>query len=110
RASRGFKEAYQQLAEGGWQGLGQPTEFGGQGLPKSIGAACIEHMTSANLSFSLCSILTGGAIEALLTAGSDALQQRYIPNIIAGQWTGTMNLTEPQAGSDLALVRSKAVK
>ncbi|KGM39317.1 acyl-CoA dehydrogenase [Aquabacterium sp. NJ1] len=110
RASKGFKEAYQALAEGGWQGLGQPTEFGGQGLPKSIGAACIEHMTSANLSFSLCSILTAGAIEALLTAGSDELKQRYIPNMIAGQWTGTMNLTEPQAGSDLALVRSKAVK
>ncbi|MGQ0599091.1 acyl-CoA dehydrogenase [Aquabacterium sp.] len=109
RASKGFKEAYQQLAEGGWQGLGQPAEFGGQGLPKTIGAACIEHMTSANLSFSLCSILTGGAIEALLTAGSDELKHRYIPNMIAGQWTGTMNLTEPQAGSDLALVRSKAV-
>ncbi len=110
RASKGFKEAYQALAEGGWQGLGQPAEFGGQGLPKTIGAACIEHMTSANLSFSLCSILTGGAIEALLVAGSDELKKRYIPNMIAGQWTGTMNLTEPQAGSDLALVRSKAVK
>ena len=110
RASKGFKEAYAALAEGGWQGLGQPTEYGGQGLPKIIGAACIEQTMAANLSFSLCSILTGGAIEALLTAGSDELKARYIPNMVSGQWTGTMNLTEPQAGSDLALVRSKAVK
>jgi alkylation response protein AidB-like acyl-CoA dehydrogenase len=110
RASKGFKEAYASLAEGGWQGLGQPAEYGGQGLPKSIGAACVEHMMAANLAFSLCAILTGGAIEALLTAGSDELKTRYIPNMVAGKWTGTMNLTEPQAGSDLALVRSKAVK
>ncbi|MEY2843177.1 MAG: hypothetical protein RI920_1214, partial [Pseudomonadota bacterium] len=110
RASKGFKEAYQALAEAGWQGLQQPTEYGGQGLPKTIGTACIEQTTAANLSFSLCSILTGGAIEALLTAGSDELKTRYIPKMISGQWTGTMNLTEPQAGSDLALVRSKAVK
>jgi alkylation response protein AidB-like acyl-CoA dehydrogenase len=109
RASKGFKEAYQALAEAGWQGLQQPVEYGGQGLPKLIGAACIEQTTAANLSFSLCSILTGGAIEALITAGSDELKTRYIPKMISGQWTGTMNLTEPQAGSDLALVRSKAV-
>ena len=110
RASKGFKEAYAALAEGGWQGLGQPLEYGGQGLPKIIGAACVEQTMAANLSFSLCSILTGGAIEALLTAGSDELKTRYIPNMVSGKWTGTMNLTEPQAGSDLALVRSKAVK
>jgi len=109
-ASKGFKEAYHALAEGGWQGLQQPLEYGGQGLPKTIGAACIEHLTAANLSFSLCSILTGGAIEALITAGSDELKTRYIPKMITGDWTGTMNLTEPQAGSDLALVRSKAVR
>ncbi|MGE0112440.1 acyl-CoA dehydrogenase [Aquabacterium sp.] len=110
RASKGFKEAYAALAEGGWQGLGQPLAYGGQGLPKIIGAACVEQTMAANLSFSLCSILTGGAIEALLTAGSDELKTRYIPNMVSGKWTGTMNLTEPQAGSDLALVRSKAVK
>jgi alkylation response protein AidB-like acyl-CoA dehydrogenase len=110
RASKGFKEAYQALAEGGWQGLQQPVEYGGQGLPKTIGAACIEQTTAANLSFSLCSILTGGAIEALITAGSPELKTRYIPRMISGEWTGTMNLTEPQAGSDLALVRSKAVR
>jgi alkylation response protein AidB-like acyl-CoA dehydrogenase len=109
-ASPGFKEAYQAFAEGGWQGLQQPEQYGGQGLPKTIGAACIEQITAANLSFSLCSILTNGAIEALITAGSDELKTRYIPRLISGEWTGTMNLTEPQAGSDLALVRSRAVK
>jgi 3-(methylthio)propanoyl-CoA dehydrogenase len=107
--SPGFKEAYKALGEGGWQGVHQPAEFGGQGLPKTIGAACIEMLVSANLSFSLCAMLTGGAIEALLTAGSDDLKTKFIPNMIEGRWTGTMNLTEPQAGSDLALVRSKAV-
>jgi hypothetical protein len=104
----GFKEAFQQFGEGGWQGLQHPDEFGGQGLPKTIGAACIEMINSANLSFALCPLLTDGAIEALLTAGSDELRQRYIPKMISGEWTGTMNLTEPQAGSDLALVRSRA--
>ncbi|MES2091269.1 MAG: acyl-CoA dehydrogenase [Pseudomonadota bacterium] len=110
RASAGFKEAYQALTEAGWHGLQQPTQYGGQGLPKTIGSACLEMTMAANLSFSLCSILTTGAIEALMTAGSDELKTRYIPKMIEGPWTGTMNLTEPQAGSDLALVRTKAVK
>jgi alkylation response protein AidB-like acyl-CoA dehydrogenase len=110
KTSPGFKEAYKLLADGGWQGLHQPVDFGGQGLPKTIGAACIEILVGSNLSFSLCAMLTGGAIEALLTAGSDELKTRYIPKMITGEWTGTMNLTEPQAGSDLALVRSKAVR
>ena len=104
----GFKDAFQQFGEGGWQGLQHPEQFGGQGLPKTIGAACIEMINSANLSFALCPLLTDGAIEALLTAGSDKLRQIYIPKMISGEWTGTMNLTEPQAGSDLALVRSRA--
>lgn len=104
----GFKEAFRQFAEGGWQGLQHPTDFGGQGLPKTIGAACIEMINSANLSFALCPLLTDGAIEALLTAGSPEQQRTYIPKMISGQWTGTMNLTEPQAGSDLALVRTRA--
>ena len=104
----GFKEAFRQFAQGGWQGLQHPGEFGGQGLPKTIGAACIEMLNSANMSFALCPLLTDGAIEALLTAGSPELQQAYIPKMIEGAWTGTMNLTEPQAGSDLALVRSRA--
>jgi hypothetical protein len=107
-ATPGFKEAYRQYGEGGWQGLQHPTEFGGQGLPKIIGAACLEINNSANLSFALCPLLTDGAIEALLTAGSDAIRQTYLPRMISGEWTGTMNLTEPQAGSDLALVRTRA--
>ncbi|MET4575188.1 acyl-CoA dehydrogenase [Ottowia thiooxydans] len=104
----GFKEAFQQYAEGGWQGLQHPSEYGGQGLPKTIGAACGEILNSANLSFALCPLLTDGAIEALLTAGSDELKSVYLEKLVAGQWTGTMNLTEPQAGSDLALVRTRA--
>jgi 3-(methylthio)propanoyl-CoA dehydrogenase len=104
----GFKQAFRQFAEGGWQGLQHPAEFGGQGLPKTIGAACIEMLNSANLSFALCPLLTDGAIEALLTAGSDAQKQSFIPKMIDGSWTGTMNLTESQAGSDLAAVRTRA--
>jgi 3-(methylthio)propanoyl-CoA dehydrogenase len=104
----GFKQAFRQFGEGGWQGLQHPDEFGGQGLPKTIGAACIEMINSANLSFALCPLLTDGAIEALLTAGTVEQQQQFIPNMISGEWTGTMNLTEPQAGSDLALVRTRA--
>ncbi|MBT9514040.1 MAG: acyl-CoA dehydrogenase, partial [Acidovorax sp.] len=104
----GFKDAFRQYGEGGWQGLQHPADFGGQGLPKTIGAACIEMTNSANMSFALCPLLTDGAIEALLTAGSDELKATYLEKLVTGQWTGTMNLTEPQAGSDLALVRSRA--
>jgi len=104
----GFKEAYRQYREGGWQSLQHPGEFGGQGLPKTIGAACGEILNAANLSFALCPLLTDGAIEALLTAGSDALKSVYLEKLVTGEWTGTMNLTEPQAGSDLALVRTRA--
>jgi len=104
----GFKQAFRQFGEGGWQGLQHPTAFGGQNLPKTIGAACIEMLNSANLSFALCPLLTDGAIEALLTAGTPEQQALYLPKMISGEWTGTMNLTEPQAGSDLALVRTRA--
>ena len=104
----GFKEAFKQFAQGGWQGLQHPAAFGGQGLPKTIGAACIEMVNSANMSFALCPLLSDGAIEALLTAGSDDLKATYLEKLVSGEWTGTMNLTEPQAGSDLALVRSRA--
>ena len=104
----GFKEAFKQYVEGGWQGLQHPLDFGGQGLPKTIGAACGEMLNSANMSFALCPMLTDGAIEALLTAGSDELNATYLEKMVSGQWTGTMNLTEPQAGSDLAAVRSRA--
>ncbi|MBB4842138.1 alkylation response protein AidB-like acyl-CoA dehydrogenase [Paucibacter oligotrophus] len=106
--SPGFKQAFRQFAEGGWQGLQHPTAFGGQGMPKTIGAACGEMMNSASISFALCPLLTDGAIEALLTAGSEEQRNTFIPKLIDGSWTGTMNLTEPQAGSDLALVRTRA--
>jgi hypothetical protein len=108
RTTPGFKDAFRQFAEGGWQGLQHPVAFGGQGLPKTIGFACTEMLNSANLSFALCPLLTDGAIEALLTAGSPAQQDQYLPKMISGEWTGTMNLTEPQAGSDLAAVRTRA--
>jgi len=105
----GFKEAFRGFVEAGWQGLQHPQEFGGQGLPKLLATPCIEMLNAANLSFALCPLLTDGAIEALLTAGSDAQKALYIPKMVSGEWTGTMNLTEPQAGSDLALVRTRAV-
>jgi len=108
RTAAGFREAYAQYIAGGWQGLQHPAEYGGQGLPKTIGAACVEMVNAANLSFALCPLLTDGAIEALLTAGSDQLKATYLEKLVSGQWTGTMNLTEPQAGSDLALVRTRA--
>ncbi len=104
----GFKDAFKQFTQGGWQGLQHPAEFGGQGLPKTIGAACIEMVNSANMSFALCPLLSDGAIEALLTAGSEELKATYLEKLVSGEWTGTMNLTEPQAGSDLAMVRSRA--
>ena len=104
----GFKEAFRQFGEAGWQGLQHPTEFGGQGLPKLIGAACGEMINSANISFALCPLLSDGAIEALLTAGSDEQKAKFLPNMLSGKWTGSMNLTEPQAGSDLSLVRTRA--
>ena len=107
-ATPGFKEAFKQFGEGGWQGLQHPTDFGGQGLPKLIGAACGEMINSANVSFALCPLLTDGAIEALLTAGSDEQKATFLPNMLSGKWTGSMNLTEPQAGSDLSLVRTRA--
>src|SRR6202007_1360314 len=107
-ATPGFKAAFKQFAEGGWQGLQHPEEFGGQGLPKLIHAACAEMVNSANVSFALCPLLSDGAIEALLTAGSDEQKQTFLPNMLSGKWTGSMNLTEPQAGSDLSLVRTRA--
>jgi len=104
----GFKEAFKQFADAGWQGVIHPQEYDGQGLPKVIATACIEMLNAANLSFALCPLLTDGAIEALLTAGSEAQRELYVKKLISGEWTGTMNLTEPQAGSDLALVRTRS--
>ncbi len=109
RTPKGFKEAYRQFVAGGWNALQFPAEFGGQGLPKLVAAPVMEMWKSANLSFSLCPLLTGGAIEALLLRGTAAQQRLFLPKMIEGAWTGTMNLTEPQAGSDLALVKSRAM-
>jgi len=107
--SKGFKDAFKAFGEAGWQGVQHPVEFGGQGLPKLVATPCIEMLNSANLSFALCPLLTDGAIEALMTAGTEEQKNTYLANFISGKWTGTMNLTEPQAGSDLALVRTRAV-
>jgi alkylation response protein AidB-like acyl-CoA dehydrogenase len=105
---KGFREAYRQFCEGGWNALPFEPEWGGQGLPKLVSTPVQEMWKSANLSFSLCPLLTQGAIEALLLRGSDDLKRRYLPKMVEGRWTGTMNLTEPQAGSDLSLVRTRA--
>jgi alkylation response protein AidB-like acyl-CoA dehydrogenase len=107
---KGFKEAYKQFIEGGWNALQAPTEYGGQGLPKIVSTPVVEMWKSANLSFSLVTMLTAGAAEALILRGTDAQKKQYLPRMIEGTWTGTMNLTEPQAGSDLGLVRTKAVR
>ena len=107
--SPGFVDAFRAYAQAGWQGIQHPVEFGGQGLPKIIGTPCVEMLNAASLSFALCPLLTDGAIEALLTAGSSEQRATFIPPMIEGRWTGTMNLTEPQAGSDLAQVRTRAV-
>lgn len=108
--SPGFKKAFEEFAQGGWQGLQHEPEWGGQGLPKLVGAPASENMNAANLAFSLCPLLTDGVIEALTAVGTEEQKARFIPPMLEGRWTGTMNLTEPQAGSDLALVATKAVK
>ncbi|HVJ23849.1 MAG TPA: acyl-CoA dehydrogenase [Burkholderiales bacterium] len=107
---KGFKQAYQQYVAGGWGALPFAPEHGGQGLPKLVATAVEEMLTSSNMSFSLCPLLTQGAIHALELCGSDALKEAYLGKMIEGSWTGTMNLTEPQAGSDLALVKTRAKK
>jgi alkylation response protein AidB-like acyl-CoA dehydrogenase len=105
---KGFKEAYKQFIEGGWNALQFPPEFGGQGLPKTVGTPIMEMWKSANMSFSLCPLLTTGAIEALILRGTDEQKATYLPKMVQGEWTGTMNLTEPQAGSDLGLIKTRA--
>jgi len=105
----GWKDAYDALAQGGWVGLGSSTTYGGQGFPEVVAGSVAEMFQSANLAFSLWPLLNQGAGDAILRHASDELKERYLPKLISGQWTGTMNLTEPQAGSDLAAVRTKAV-
>jgi len=106
---KGFKEAYAQFVENGWNALSGSPEYGGQGLPKVISAAVQEMWQSSNMAFALCPMLTMGGIEALELYGSDEQKAIYLPRLISGEWTGTMNLTESQAGSDLAAVRTRAV-
>src|SRR5438309_4408958 len=104
----GFKEAYQQFVDAGWPTLTGPEEYGGQGLPQVVGTAVTEYILSANHSFEMYQGLTAGAIASLLVKGSDELKQRYVPTMITGRWTGTMNLTEPHCGTDLGLLKTKA--
>ncbi|VBB10778.1 acyl-CoA dehydrogenase [Burkholderia stabilis] len=105
----GFREAWASFCENGWNGMPAATEWGGQGLPTLVSTAVLEMWKSSNLAFSLCQMLTLGAVEAIAHHGSDALQRRFLEPMVEGRWTGTMNLTEPQAGSDLAALRSRAV-
>jgi alkylation response protein AidB-like acyl-CoA dehydrogenase len=110
RTPKGFKEAYKAYVEGGWNGLPFEEEFGGQGLPVVVNLAVAEMWNSANMAWALCPLLTVGAIEALLRHGTKELQETYLPKLVSGKWTGTMNLTEPQAGSDVGALRTKAVR
>jgi alkylation response protein AidB-like acyl-CoA dehydrogenase len=104
----GFKEAFDQYVAGGWTTLHAPEEFGGQGLPMVLSIAVEEYFTSANHAFNMYHGLTGAAVSAILAKGDDALKQKYVPKMVAGEWTGTMNLTEPHSGTDLGLIKSKA--
>ena len=106
---KGFKDAYKQYADGGWAALGASAEFGGQPVPNVLGSAVRELWGSSNLSFKLCPMLTIGAVEALALCGSPEQKQKFIPKMVSGEWTGTMVLTEPHAGSDLGLIRTRAV-
>ncbi|WP_456622561.1 MULTISPECIES: acyl-CoA dehydrogenase C-terminal domain-containing protein [unclassified Bradyrhizobium] len=107
---KGFKDAFKQVAEGGWLGLSAPTEFGGQGLPVTLSQAVNEFQISANMAFSMYGGLTMGATAALLVHGTPEQKQTYVPKMVAGEWTGTMNLTEPHCGTDLGMLRTKAVR
>lgn len=104
----GFKEAYDQFVEAGWPTLTGPEEYGGQGMPQVVGTAVTEYILSANHSFEMYQGLTSGAIASLLVKGSDELKQKYVPTMITGKWTGTMNLTEPHCGTDLGLLKTRA--
>src|SRR5579871_143621 len=106
----GFREAYRQVVEGGWIGISVPSEFGGLGLPVALTQTVNEFMASANMAFAMYPGLTQGAIAALLAHGTAEQKSLYVPKLVAGEWTGTMNLTEPQCGTDLGLIRTKAVR
>src|SRR5690606_4692798 len=105
----GFKEAYRQMSEDGWMGISADPEYGGQGLPRAVSMPFLEMCSSANMAFSMYPGLTRGAAEAIQTGGSDEQKRAYLPNMVSGKWAGTMNLTEPQCGTDLGLIRTRAV-
>ncbi|MEM9964931.1 MAG: acyl-CoA dehydrogenase family protein, partial [Asticcacaulis sp.] len=107
-APRGYKEAYRQMVEAGWPALGGDTDYGGQGLPHYVNMAFSEMLTGASSAFAMYPGLTDGAIAALTAGGTDELKALYLPKLISGEWSGTMNLTEPHCGTDLGLLRSKA--
>ena len=107
---KGFKEAFKQVAEGGWLGLSAPAEYGGQGLPVTLSQVVTEFQSAANMAFSMYGGLTMGATAALMVHGKPEQKKMFVPKMVAGEWTGTMNLTEPQCGTDLGLLRTKAVK
>jgi alkylation response protein AidB-like acyl-CoA dehydrogenase len=106
----GWKEAYDRFIEGGWAALPAPEAYGGQGLPEVVALAAMEIWSAANLSFSLCPLLTQGAIDAIAAHGSEELKRTYLPKMVSGEWSGTMNLTEPHAGSDVGALTTKAIK
>jgi 3-(methylsulfanyl)propanoyl-CoA dehydrogenase len=108
-AAPGFRDAYRQFAEGGWPQLGNDPEYGGQAVPQTLVTAVQEIWASANLAFKLCPMLTHGAVHALELSGTEAQKRRFLPKMVSGEWAGTMVLTEPQAGSDLAQIRTRAV-
>lgn len=108
RTSPGFKEAYRQYVDGGWNSLAFPEEWGGQGLPSTLANALVDALNGASMSFAIGTTLTTGAVKAILHAGTDWQKKTYLPKMVAGAWTGTMNLTEPQSGSDLSGLRTKA--
>lgn len=109
KSAPGFAEAYAAFRDGGWMGLSAPEQWGGQGLPKVLGLAVMEMFHGANMAFALCPMLSFGAIEALLAHGTDEQQAMYLPKLVSAEWTGTMNLTEPQAGSDVGALKTKAI-
>jgi alkylation response protein AidB-like acyl-CoA dehydrogenase len=109
RTSPGFREAYRAYVEGGWSSLAFPEEWGGQGLPQTLAVALVDALNGASMSFAIGTTLTTGAVKAILHAGTDDQKKTYLPKLVSGEWTGTMNLTEPQAGSDLSELRTKAV-
>src|SRR3982074_1499346 len=106
----GWKEAYRAVGRAGWNGLAAPAQWGGQELPQAVNAACIEMWNSAAMAFGLGPVLTMAGIDALVTHGSDELKRTYLPKLVSGEWMGTMQLTEPQAGSDVGALRTKAVR